>query len=260
VTVLLGYFDESCEMGDGFVVVAGFVGRIADWKKYLKLWHQEMGDVQSLHLKEMRLGSSAGFRRYGDLLRRLGSVPYQAGLHAFAGSVRTAPYASRIKGTIAAIGLAGYNVALAAMLDAILESRMLPKREKIDFIFEEQTVFTVHRAATIHGFRHAERYRTCQGKSRIGRDSAMGKGPLLEASDYLAYAILQQLVNSDSERARATAPILEASKPMCHTEVTKENVDDLLAQVYGEHGQEIPAMDRDKRAFILQKLKNSVTR
>jgi hypothetical protein len=258
--VLLGYFDESCEMGDGFVVVAGFVGRIADWKKYLRLWRKETGDVQFLQLKEMRLGSSAGLRRYGDLLRRLGSVPHQAGLHAFAGSVRTAPYASRIKGTIAAIGLAGYNVALAAILDAILESRMLPKREKIDFIFEEQTAFTVHRAATVHGFRQADRYRTCQGKSRIGKDSVMEKGPLLEASDYLAYAILQQLVNPDSQRARATAPILEACKPMCHTEVTKENADDLLVQAYGEYGHEIPAMDRDKRAFILQRLKDSVSR
>jgi hypothetical protein len=258
--VLLGYFDESCEMGDGFVVVAGFVGRIANWKKYLKLWRKEMGDVHCLHLKEMRLGSTAGLRRYGDLLRRLGSVPRQANLHAFAGSVRTAPYASRIKGTIATIGLAGYNVALTAMLDAILESRMLPKREKIDFIFEEQTEFTVHRAATIRGFRQAERYRTCHGESRVGKDSAMGKGPLLEASDYLAHAILQQLVNPDSQRARVTAPILEASKPLCHTEVTKENVDDLLDQVYGDQGQEIPAMDRSKRAFILQELKNSVMR
>lgn len=83
----------------------------------------------------------------------------------------------------------------------------------------------------------------------------MEKGPLLEASDYLAYAILQQLRDPDSQKAKITAPIIEANQPMGHVMVDKENVDYLIRQVYGE---EIPPMDRDKRAFILQELKKSL--
>lgn len=95
--MFFGYFDESVEKCDGFVVVAGFGGRLNDWKIFLKLWRKELGDRPTLHLAEMRLGSSQATKRHGNLLLRLGSVPSQANLHAFAGSVRTAPYADKIK-------------------------------------------------------------------------------------------------------------------------------------------------------------------
>src|SRR5664279_5558765 len=73
--MIFGYFDESGDKGVDFVVVAGFVGRLKDWKRFLKLWRKELGDRPSLHLADMRLGSIAGAKRHGDLLRRLGSVP-----------------------------------------------------------------------------------------------------------------------------------------------------------------------------------------
>ena len=256
--MFFGYFDESGENGDGFFVVAGFVGRLEDWKKFLKLWRKELGGKQSLHLKAMHLGSPKAVKRHGDLLLRLGSVPSQANLRAFAGSVGTAHYAGKVKGTIAQIGLAGYNVALVAMVDAVLESKLLPKREQIEFTFEDQVKFAVQRAATLHGFRQAEKYKTCHGKSRVGKDSAMEKGALLEASDYLAYAILQQLIDPTSPKAKITAPILEASKPIGHSEVTKENVDYLIGDVYGDHGEEIPTMDWQKRSYIIEEMKKSL--
>jgi hypothetical protein len=256
--MIFGYFDESGEKGDGFFVVAGFVGRLEDWKNFLKLWRKELGGRPSLHLAEMRLSSAKAIKRHGDLLLRLGSVPSGANLRGFAGSVGTAPYAGKIKGTIAEIGLAGYSVALTAMIDAILESKLLPKRERIEFTFEDQVQFAVPRAALFRGFRQSEKYKTCHGKSRVGKDSAMEKSPLLEASDYLAYAILQQLMDPDSQKARITAPILEGSKPISHVEITKENVDRLIEHVYADYGEEIPMMDREKRAFILEEMKKSL--
>jgi hypothetical protein len=255
--MIFGYFDESGETGDGFVVVAGLVGRQEDWKYFLKLWQKELDGRPSLHLAEMRLGSSKAAKRHGDLLHRLGSVPTRANLHAFAGSVRTGDYTDKTKGTIAEIGLAGYNVALHALIDAVLESKRLPKRERIDFTFEDQIQFAVPRAAAFHSFRQSEKYKICHGKSRVG-DSAMAKCPLLGASDYLAYAILQQLIDPDSQKARITAPILEASKPIGHVDVTKENVDYLIEHVYADYGDEIPMMAREKRAFILNGLKKSL--
>jgi len=255
--MIFGYFDESGENGDGFVVVAGLVGRKKDWKNFLKLWRRELGNRPSLHLKDMRLGHPSAPRRHGDLLRRLGSVPGQANLRAFAGHVRTAHYADKIKGTIAEIGLAGYNVALVAMIDAMLESKLLPKHERIEFTFEDQVQFATPRAAIFHSFRQIEKHKTCHhGRSRVGKDSSMEKGPLLEAADYLAYAILQQLIDPDSQKAKITAPIIEASKPLGHSEVTKENADYLIKHVY--EGKDIPMMNRQKRAFILEELKKSL--
>lgn len=256
--MIFGYFDESGEEGDGYFVVAGLVGRQKDWKNFLRLWRKELGGRPSLHLAEMRLGSSKAAKRHGDLLLRLGSVPSRANLHAFAGSVRTGDYTDKTKGTIAEIGLAGYNVALYAMIDAVLESKRLPKRERIEFTFEDQIQFAVPRVAAFHSFRQSEKYKTCHGKSRVGKDSSTAKSPLLEASDYLAYAILQQLIDPDSQKARITAPILEACKPIGHVEVTKENADYLIEHVYAGYGEEIPKMDREKRAFILERLKKSL--
>ena len=251
--MIFGFFDESGENGDGFFVVAGFVGREKDWRIFLKLWRKELGDRQSLHLARMRLGSSTS-KRHCDLLRRLGSIPRKANLHAFAGSVRTSDYAHKTKGTIAELGLAGYNVALVAMVDAVLESKLLPKRERIEFTFEDQVEFAVQRAAMFRSFRQDEKYKTHHGKSRVGKDSAMPKSSLLEASDYLAYAVLQQLIDPDSQKAKLTAPIIEASKPIGHVEVNKENADQLIECVYA--GEEIPMMNWEKRAFILEEMKN----
>jgi hypothetical protein len=250
--MIFGYFDESGEKGDGFVVVAGFVGRRKDWKNFLRTWRKELGDRESLHLAEMRLGSSKASRRYGDLLSRLGAVPSQVNLRAFVGSVQTAHHADRIKGTIAQMALAGYSVALVAMVDAILESKLLPKRERIEFAFEDQLEFAIPRAATFQRFRQGEKYQTHHGKSRIGKDSAMAKSTLLEASDYLAYAALQHLIDPDSQKARLTAPILAASSPIGYTEVSKENMDYLLNRVFP--GEDIPIMNRKKKAFIIEEI------
>ena len=211
--MIFGYFDESGETGDGFVVVAGFVGQRKDWKKFLELWQKELGNRKSLHLASMRLGSRNATKKYGDLLLRLGTVPKRANLCAFAGSVQTAHYADRVKGTVAAIGMAGYSVALVAMVDAVLESKLLPKRERIEFTFEDQMVFAFPRASIFHNFRRVAKYKTHHGKSRIGKDSSMEKRPLLEASDYLAYAMLQHLMDPDSQKSKLTNPIISASKP-----------------------------------------------
>jgi len=256
--MIFGYFDESGENGDGFFVVAGFVGRRKDWRKFLGLWREGLAGRPSLHLADMRLGSSKAPTRHGDLLLRLGSIPHKSNLHAFAGSVRTSDYADKIKGTIAEIGLSGYSVALVAMVDAILESKRISKQDRIEFTFEDQVHFAITRAATFRDLRQAKHYKTHHGKSRVGNDSAMAASPILEASDYLSYAILQQLIDPGSQKAKLTAPILEASQPIDHVEITKDNVEQLIKHVYSDHGEEIPKMGREKRAFILDKMKTSL--
>lgn len=252
--MIYGYFDESGENGDGFFVVAGFVGRRKDWKTFLSLWREGLGNRSSLHLKDLRLGSSRYPNRHKDLLTRLGSIPRRSNLIGFAGSVRTSDYADKIKGTIAEIGLSGYSVALIAMVDAILESKRISKRDRIEFTFEDQFHFAIPRAATFRDLRQAKHYKTHHGKSRVGRDSAMAASTILEASDYLSYAILQQLIDPGSQKAKLTAPILEASQPINHVEMTKDNVEQLIQQVYSDRGEEIPKMDSLKKKYILERM------
>lgn len=254
--MIYGYFDESGCKNKPFVVIAGYVGRLKDWGKYLQMWRKEMGGRPSLHLADMRLGSRSADRKYGDLLRRLGSVPGRANLRAFAGSVWTAPHAERIKRTIAEIGLSGYSVALTAMVDAVLQSEGLPKSERIEFTFEDQLEFAVPRAATLRAFRQSDQHKTCPGnRSRVGKERSMEKGPLLEASDYLSYALLQQLLEPNSQKAKLTKPIIECSQPIGHTMVDDVNMASLIEHTYGG---DIPRMDRYRRAFIIQEMKKSL--
>jgi hypothetical protein len=252
--MIYGYFDESGETGDGFFVVAGFVGRRKDWKTFLGLWSEGLGNRTSLHMKDLRLGSSRYPYRHRDLLIRLGSIPRRANLIGFAGSVRTSDYAEKIKGTVAEIGLSGYSVALVAMVDAILESNRISNRDRIEFTFEDQFQFAIPRAATFRDFRLSKHYKTHHGKSRVGKDSAMAASMILEASDYLSYAILQQLIDPNSQKAKLTSPILEASKPVDHVEITKDNVEYLIRTVYSDYGKELPKMDSAKKKYILEKL------
>jgi hypothetical protein len=142
------------------------------------------------------------------------------------------------------------------MVDAILHSDQIPKRERIEFAFEDQKEFVTARASTFSSFRNAKEFKTHHGKSRVAKDSSMEKGPLLEASDYLAHAILQQLLDPSSQKAALTAPILELNQPIQHTEVTNENIDDLIETVF--EGEEIPTMDRDVRAHILEQMRKNL--
>jgi hypothetical protein len=254
-SMIFGYFDESGEPGPGYFVVSGFVGKRKDWQTYSRLWKEAKGSFGPLHLAKMRLGSKVAPQRYGDLLLRLGSIPQQANLQAFAGSVRTSDYVSKVQGTIAEITMAGYNVALVSLLNAVLESHKIPKRERVEFIFEDQFEFAELRAQNFRKFRKLDRYKTHHGLSRIGEDKSMAKDELLEASDYLSYAILQQLIDPESQKSKLTEPILKSAKTE-HTQITEEDSAELLKVVFGDDLSQIPKMDRLKKRFIRSKIAN----
>jgi hypothetical protein len=251
--MIFGYFDESGETGDGHFVVAGFVGRRKDWKNFLPLWKEAKGDHGPLHLKDMRLGSPLAPKRHGKLLERLGAIPHKSNLLPFAGSVRTSDYAAQVKGTVAELTMAGYNVALVSLINAVLESKQIPRRDRIEFIFEDQIEFSQLRTQNFNKFRKLDRYKSHHGLSRIARDSSQAKDIVLEASDYLSYAVLQQLVDPESQKSKLTEHILRPSK-VEHTEITEENTAQLLEVVYGNDLSQIPKMDKAKKKFILRNM------
>jgi hypothetical protein len=149
--------------------------------------------------------------------------------------------------------MAGYNVALVSLINAVLESKQIPKRDRIEFIFEDQIEFSQARTQNFNQFRKLERYKSHHGLSRIARDSSQAKDIILEASDYLSYAVLQQLIDPESQKSKLTEPILRPAK-VEHTVITEENTSQLLELVYGSDLSTIPKMDKAKRKFILKNM------
>ena len=253
--MIFGYFDESGgDIGDGYFVVAGFIGKRKCWKDFARKWTVAAGDHGALHMKELRLGSKRSRIRYRDLLKRLGQVPFEVGLRPFVGSVKTSDYQHLIKDTVAELVLKGYSVALTAMVGAILESN-LPKSERIEFIFETQVEFAIMREQAFAFWRQLPVYKCPNGKSRISKLSSMDKSILLEASDYLAYAVLQQLIDPSSEKSEITSPILEPFKSKIpHGHLSKEQAEYLINYAANETGGLTP-MDKHRKAYLKERLK-----
>lgn len=206
--MIFGYFDESGEPGDGYVVVAGFIGKKRSWKEYVRRWGGVLKG-QPFHMKTLRLGGKIAERRWKNKLELLGAIPKDVGLRPFVGSVRTSDYRHLIRGTATDLVLAGYPVALISMVDAILNSD-LPRLDRIEFIFEVQKEFAVERERAFAFVRNMPEHNAHHGKSRIAKTSSMEKSILLEASDYLAYAVLYQLLDPNSQQANLASPILRA--------------------------------------------------
>jgi len=255
--MIFGYFDESAEQGDGYVVVAGFIGKKRNWRSFRERWVEVTGG-EPIHLKEMRLGSNKAPRRYGKLLSNLALIPAGTGLRPFVGSVKTSDYAGSVRGTVAELVLKGYPIALLAMVDGILNSDF-SKRDRIEFIFEQQIEFDTARSRVFEFLISDPAYRTHHNKSRIAKYSVSERSVLLEASDYLAYAVLQQLIDSSSQKAALTAPLLAQYGGITHREFAKEQAVDLIGMLReNQDGTINTPLDNDRKAFIKDALKNDL--
>ena len=253
--MIYGYFDESREQDEGYVVVAGFIGNKRSWKNYVRLWNDVL-QGQALHMKALRLGGDKAERRWKDRLERLGAIPKQVGLRPFVGSVRTKDYKHLIEGTSAELVLSGYGIALLAMLGAIFASDLPPHR--IELLFEEQIEHAVNRERAISFFRDSHDLTNRHGLSRIAKSSSIQKSMILEASDYLSYAVLYQLIDPDSQKARLTSPILRAyGEKIPHGHASEQQMKSLIED-FTEQGGGLDQMDKDRKAYIKEMLKKDL--
>lgn len=256
--MIFGYFDESGEIRDGYVVVAGFVGKKRSWKEYVRQWRGVLKG-KPLHMKTLHLGSKIAERRWKNKLELLAAIPKDVGLRPFVGSVRTSDYRHLIKGTTADLVLAGYPVALISMVDAILNSD-LPRRDRIEFIFEVQKEFAVERERAFAFVRNMPEHNAHHGKSRIAKSSSIEKSILLEASDYLAYAVLCQLIDPNSQQANLTSPILSVyNGRIDHRCMGGHQALELINSMQeGKDDSDLIQLDKDRKAYIKQKLKEDL--
>jgi hypothetical protein len=203
--MLTAYFDESFQDGEGYVVMAGFIGDKDSWSQLEAEWKVGLGKKPSLHMKRLnwKYGS-----RYKKLLETLGAIPHACGLQPVFAAVRMTDY--DIARSIPKKLRHGYYVSLAAAIVATMGN--LPKGERIKFVFETQVVFARIREAAIHYISRMPEYRGRKNRKIIAGSESIPKCILLEPSDYLAYALLQTLIDKKSEKAQLCSPILKQGK------------------------------------------------
>jgi len=200
------------------------------------------------------LGSVKASSRHEKHLQDLGRIPAAVGLKPFYGCVRSSDLRKLVKGTIAAISLNGYCVALAALLEAILDSD-IPTRDRIEFLFEQKSGVEVEVSRAFYDMENSPRLLAHHGKSRIAKHSFIPKSLILEPSDYLAYACLQQLSDKDSAKAKLTSPILEAYPIVEGKELSLEGAQALMSAAFPKG---VPLMDAAKKNYLKDRLKRDI--
>jgi hypothetical protein len=131
----------------------------------------------------------------------LGAIPHKHGLRALVGAVKVSDYADLLSNPAEQYVLQGYGMALYPIIHALLAAT--PVHERIKWVFEEQRQYGELARAVFRGYEGAE------AKHRVSDISFVPKSStcLTQPADFLAYAVLQQLRDPNSKRARWSKPI-----------------------------------------------------
>jgi hypothetical protein len=221
--MLTAYFDESFESPRGYAVMAGFLGNKEAWKKCAKEWREGLGAKDSLHMKALRWKND----RPKDLLEKLGPIPHRCGLRPIYSSVKVADYVDDLSEYATEGFTKGYFITLMGATASVLME--IPKGQRVEFIFEEQGEFAAVREHALGIMAKNPVLRGKRGKSALAKWSSIPKSSLLEPADYLAYAIMQWLVDPDSSRSKLCPPIFgDKSVKMIGGRMGKEHVARIL--------------------------------
>jgi hypothetical protein len=219
--MLTAYFDESFESSDGWAVIAGFLGYKEQWVQCAKEWKIALHPRTSLHMKKLRWIRN----RNADLLLRMAKVPHECGLLPVFAAVRVSDYIDQVGDYEAKKLTTGYFVALYCAVLAVLD--YLPKGERVELIFEEQVDYAAVREFALHDIAKKKSLRKAK-KTALAKWSSIPKSSLLEPADYLAYALMQTLVDPHSLRSKLCSPILNRGKKRIGGKLSKHEVNKLL--------------------------------
>ena len=205
--------DESINDRSGLYIVAGFLGSEEQWQRYEEFWKKARRPLDSLHLSRLRLNSPNAPLRCEKVLQRLGAVPGECGLQPVAGSICREDYIHQVSGTALQPLMEGYVLAILTLLDGV--ATHIPLEESLSVVFEENTAQAALREKAMCFWK--EGHIRPSGRSVLEQWSAIPKGTLTEASDYLCYALQQREADEASQKARLTAPILAEEPIWNHT-------------------------------------------
>jgi hypothetical protein len=205
--MLTAYLDESIESPRGYTVMAGFLGNKKQWTRLAEEWENALLPRRNLHMTELRWKND----RHKEMLEKLGPIPHKCGLQPIYSSVKVTEYIDELPKFETKAFTKGYFITLVGLTASVLLT--IPKGERVEFIFEEQKEFAAVREHALGLM--AKKPILCgkRGKSALAKWSSVPKSSLLEPSDYLAYAVMQNLVDANSNRSRLCLPIL-AGKPI----------------------------------------------
>ncbi len=185
--MLTAYLDESIESPRGYTVMAGFLGNKKQWTQFAEEWKKALLPRRNLHMADLRWKND----RHKEMLEKLGPIPHKCGLRPLYSSVAFTK---------------GYFITLVGLTASVLLT--IPKGDRIEFIFEEQTEFAAVREHALSLMANKPILCGKRGKSALAKWSSVPRSSLLEQSDYLAYAVMQNLVDANSNKSRLCLPIL----------------------------------------------------
>lgn len=199
--MIRAYLDESGTHGNGWVFVAGFLGTDEQWEQFVPKWTAALGSRRtSLHMRRLRWNKD----RTRQLLARLGPIPHECGLEIVMGGIKVEHYEDLIAGTADAKVLNGYVAAMTPMVIQVLSG--VPPNERIEFVFEEQGEYEPA-VDWVMSFASMSN----DGRAKLAGWKFVPKGSaMIEAADYVAFALREENTNHDSIKARWTNPILAA--------------------------------------------------
>ena len=244
------YIDESIEQDDGYVIIAGFLGRKPQWVRCARRWRKELGSRPALHMKSLRGWNDD---RNKSLLERLGRVPNSCGLTLVYCSLKVSDYRDLVSETIVEVGNEGYILALRLLTVNILQS--LPEGQRLELICEEQEIYAARRSITLSSLAKRPEFMDRHGFPRLAKWSAVPKTSFLEPSDYAAYAILQRLRDPSSRKAMLCAPILEQSRHFIGGHFDSEQVRDLMTRMRQEAPELFVPMTHEYKQYLKGELK-----
>jgi len=199
--MLTAYFDESVESPRGYAVTAGFLGKKEQWTRFADEWKAALHPRKNLHMNELRWKND----RPRELLGKLGPIPYRCGLTPIYASVEVGDYIDELPEYATKAFTKGYFVTLVGVAASVLDA--LPSGERVEFVFEQQREFAAVREHALSIISQNPVLRRNGGESALAKWSSIPKSSLLEPADYLAYALMQALVDPTSNRTRLCSPI-----------------------------------------------------
>jgi hypothetical protein len=222
--MLTAYLDESWDDDDGYFVVAGFLGHKGQWEWFANEWHIEVGS-DAFHMKSLSWDSPATEKR----LARLGPLPAKHGLVPLSGAVRVSDYKDLLVNPLEQRMINGYSVSLYPV--AIGVYRDLPANERVKWVFEQQRTYEVAAREVFASLGWLIRDRL-SGIEFVPSDSTC----LIQPADYLAHAVLQNLRDPNSMKAKWTTPIFGNIAPVGMT-LNRSQIREIVGKMMPEARQ-----------------------
>jgi hypothetical protein len=97
-------------------------------------------------------------------------------------------------------------VALYPLVIGVLN--WIPKNERLNIVFEQQSTFAERREEILRVISRQKQFIMPDGKSQLAAWSSEPKNTQLEPADALAYTVLQEMRDHDSERYKVCSPMM----------------------------------------------------